>query len=44
MAKIVNTLSSLFAITTSFIPPVVFYVVVPFVGLYAFIKLVGEMK
>lgn len=43
MNDIIETIGKIFAITNSFIPPTVFYIVVPFVGLAAFFKVVREV-
>lgn len=43
MLKIIDVIGNLFEITTSFLPPVVFYVAIPFVALMSLLKIVREV-
>lgn len=44
MSKIVSVITNLGSLATSFIPPVVWAIALPFVGIMAFLKIVREMK
>lgn len=44
MTDIIETIGKIFSITNEFIPPTVFYVVIPFIGIMAFFKIIREVK
>lgn len=44
MNKIVETLYYLFSMVSNFLPPTIWYIFIPFVGLAAFFKIVREVK
>ena len=44
MSKIISVIGNLGELATSFIPPTVWYIALPFVGIMGFLKIVREVK